>query len=192
MTYKYKIVRVEMDDTDYHSFLRSLSSRFRSRYIIRQSWMYAIIKLGIPKKANVVIPEFQSCEFNYIKCRCDSAKFIKVEKIFLKTLSNVTYFSTSGDDIFYFDITNHMKKKYNIKDFDYSSLYNHFFPYFFGKYVEPDKKIDLDSRKECGSGIHFVNSITDAENFLKINIFKNYYNNVQEGNIDGIFSEDRN
>lgn len=192
MTYAYKVVRVEMDDYIYHNFIKSLSSRFRSRFIIRQSWMYAIIKLGIPKKANVVTPEFQAAEFSYIKCRCDSARFIKVEKIFLKTISNVTCFSHMGDDIFYYDITNHIKKKYNIKELHYSSLFNHFFPYYFGKYVKPDKKIDLDSRKECGSGIHFVSSIIDAENFLKINILKNYYNNVQEGETDGIFSETGN
>ena len=192
MTYKYKVVRVEMDDLDYHSFIKSFSYSFRYRYIIRPSWMYAIIKLGIPKKANVVTPEFQAAEFSYIKCRCDLARFIKVEKIFLKTLSNTTYFSTSGDDVYYYDITNHIKKKYNIKDFHYSSLYNHFFPYYYGKYVKPDKKIDLNACKECGSGIHFVNSIIDAENFLKINVLKNYYNSVQEGKTDGIFSEDRN
>lgn len=192
MTYAYKVVRVEMDESDYHSFLKSLSYNFRYRYIVRPSWMYAIIKLGIPKKANIVTPEFQAAEFSYIKCRCDLARFIKVEKIFLKTLSNTTYFSTSGDDVYYYDITNHIKKKYNIKDFHYSSLFNHFFPYYYGKYVKPDKKIDLNSCKECGSGIHFVNSIIDAENFLKINVLKNYYNSVQEGKIDGIFSEDGN
>ena len=191
MTYAYKAVRVEMDEKVHNDFIKSLSSMFRKRRIICQP-MYAIIKLGIPKKAEIVTPEFQAAEFSYIKCRCGLAKFIKVEKIFLKTLSCLTYFATRGDDIYYYDITNYIKKKYNVKDFHYSSLYNRFFPYYYGKYVKPDKKIDLNPHKECGSGIHFVNSIRDAENYLKINILKNYCNYVQEGETDGIFSEDGN
>jgi hypothetical protein len=191
MTYAYKVVRVEIDNAEnYDNFIRSLSSSFRDRYIY--SWMYAIIKLDIPKKANIVTPKFQTGQHSYTKSRCDSAKFVKVEKIFFKAIARSTYFATGGDDIYYYDITNHMKKKYNIKDFRYSSLYEYVFRYYFGEYVKPVNKIDLDSHKECGSGIHFVNSITDAENFLKINIFKNYYNNVQEGETDGIFSKDRN
>lgn len=90
MTYVYKVVRVEVDNVeDYNNFIRSLSSSFRDRYIY--SWMYAIIKLGIPKKANVVTPEFQTNDCDYIKCRCDSAKFIKVEKIFFKAIAKLTF-----------------------------------------------------------------------------------------------------
>ena len=189
MTYVYKVVRVEMDEKVHNDFIKSLSDMFKKRRIICQS-MYAIIKLGIPKKAKIVTPEFQMNE--YIKYRCDLAKFIKVEKIFLKTLSCLTYFATRGDDIYYYDITNYIKKKYNVKDFHYSSLYNRFFTYYFGEYVKPDKKIDLNLHKCCGSGIHFLNSIIDAENYLKINILENCFNYVQEGKTDGIFSEDGN
>ena len=190
MTDGYKVVIVEMGDIDYCNFIGSLSSRFKDRCIY--SWMYAVIKLGIPKKANIVTPEFQTNECDYIKCRCDSAKFIKVEKIFLKTILKSTFLATGGDDICYYDVTKYIKKKYNIKDFHYLSLYDHFFAYNFGKYVAPEKKINLNPHEKCGSGIHFVNSITDAENFLKINVFQNYYNNVQEVKADGIFSENRN
>jgi len=190
MTYKYKIVRVEMDDTDYHSFIKSLSRNFKDQHII--SWTYAIIKIGIPKRAKIIVPEFQYDEEAYIKCRCDLAKFIKVERIYLKAINKSTFFATGGDDIQYYDVTNYMKKKYNIKDFRYSSLYKYVFRYNLGEYVKPDKKLDLCSNKECGSGIHFVSSIIDAENYFKINVLQNYYNNVQEGETDGIFSEDGN
>lgn len=53
--------------------------------------------------------------------------------------------------------------------------------------LNPIKKIDLNPHKECGSGIHFVNSIIDAENFLRINVLQDYCNYVQEGKADDIW-----
>ena len=82
MTYGYKIV--EVINVCYELKRNHLSDEFEEKYTPFGWMVYALIKIGIPKKAKIVIPyESSQLSSSFTKCRCDLAKFVKVEKIYL-------------------------------------------------------------------------------------------------------------
>lgn len=193
MTYGYKIVEV----VDIHEELRKnhLSDYFEENYSLFDWTVYALIKIGIPKKAEIVIP-CESCQLysSFIKCRCDLAKFVKVEKIYLAALQRKGMFYLRTRVIDLYDITRYMKKEYDINQLTYVSTYDRDFEYKINKYVKPKHVFNGSPFISCASGIHFVNTIEEAKNFLKeVELYSAFRKNVtEEVKINGIFSKDRN
>ena len=186
MTYGYKVVKVEINDTD--RWKKYFSKEFNQRYFV--IGIYAIIKLGIPKKANIVTPIQMIA--NFTKSRCDIAKFVKIEKIYFEVIKKTDFARFGRRDIYYCDVTKFMKNNYDLKtpdkDVVYVSTYSRYFYYRFNKYVTPIRMFDFNQFKSCSSGIHYVDSFEEAKTYLEIYELNSDYNNVKEVKTDGIFS----
>lgn len=190
MTYGYKIV--EVINIFYELKRNHLSDEFEEKYTPFGWMVYALIKIGIPKKAKIVTPyESSQLSSSFTKCRCDLAKFVKVEKIYLAAAQRkgVSCPRTRVVDIY--DITRYMKKEYDINQLTYVSTYDTHFEYEINKYVKPRCKFDLSPFIPCASGIHFFKTIDEAKNYFKETVlYYTYIENInEEVNINGIFSK---
>lgn len=194
MTYGYKIVQVVNIRDELKR--NHLSDDFEEKYFSHGWAVYALIKIGIPKKAKTVIPfAISQSSTSFTKCRCNLAKFVKVEKIYLSAAQRKNVFYPPNNRVIdVYDITKYMKKEYDVHQLTYVSLCNIFFEYKINKYVEPKLTFNTSPYEFCASGIHFVNTINEAKNYFKeVVLHKNYIKNInEEGKIDGIFSKDRN
>lgn len=193
MTYGYKIVEVVRI---YDELKRNhLSDGFEEKYSPFGWVVYAIIKIGIPSKAKRVIP-YRSAQTSssFTKCRCDLAKFVKVEKIYLAAAQRKGIFYPSTRVVDMYDITRYMKKEYDIKQLTYVSAWDTYFEYEINKYVKPRHVFNTSPYTSCASGIHFVNTIDEAKNYLKeVTLHGDYIENInEEVDINGIFSKDGN
>ncbi len=191
MTYVYKIVQV--NNICYELRRNHLSDKFEEKYAPFAWAVYALIKIGIPKKAKIVIPcESSQLSSSFTKCRCDLAKFVKVEKIYLAATQRkgISFHMTRVVDIY--DITRYMKKEYDINQLTYVSTFDAYFEYEINKYVKPRHGFNVRPYVSCGSGIHFVSTIDEAKNYFKEMVLHNCdINNInEEVNINGIFSKD--
>lgn len=190
MTYGYKVVRVVGSIHD--ELYNKMTYKFKEKYLRYSHDIYAIIKLGIPKRAKIVIPEHLDHYDGYTKCRCNKAKFVKVEKIYLTSAQRKNFMSF-GELIFdMYDITDYINKKYDIKSLAYVSCYDCLFGYKFNEYVQPKFKFNDDTRMDCGSGIHFFKSIEETKAYIKVTLIPGYNYRVKEVKNNGIFSEDGN
>ena len=193
MTYGYKVVEV----IDIYDELKRnhLSDEFEEKYSPFGWLVYAIIKIGIPKKAKRVIP-YRSAQTSssFTKCRCDLAKFVKVEKIYLTAAQRKGIFYINNRVIDMYDITRYMKKEYDINQLSYVSTYNTYFEYEINKYVKPRQVFNASPYSSCASGIHFVSTFDEAKNYLKeVTLHGDYIKNInEEVKVNGIFSKDRN
>ena len=192
MTYVYKVVKVKFKEHNIFTkdFVNSFSKDFKKKN--KFDGLSAVIKLGIPSKAKTITPACQMSK-RYIKSRCNKAKFIGVEKFYLATILKNN--SKKSDDLChmnYYDITNFMKKHYNIDLLCYTSYADRFFTYKIGEYAVPHNFFDENPIRSCSSGIHYVDTIKEAIIYFTECILHDYYNKVQEVETDGIFSEDRN
>ena len=192
MIYAYKIVQVA---NIYNELKRNhLSDKFEEKYFPYSWAIYAIIKIGIPKKANIVTPFFQTNAGDFTKCRCDLAKFIKVEKIYLAAAQRkgISYAIARTIDIY--DITKYMKKEYDINQLTYISTFNTFFEYEYGEYVKPRHAFNASPYTSCASGIHFVNTIDEAKNYFKeVVLHEAYIKNInEEDKVNVIFNKNGN
>ena len=192
MTYGYKIVQVV---NIYDELKRNhLSDEFEEKYFPYSWAIYAFIKIGIPKKAEIVIPFVNSqSSSSFTKCRCDLAKFIKVEKIYLAASQRkgTSYGIARNIDIC--DITNYIKKEYDINQLTYISTYDSFFEYEINKYVKPKYTFDTSPYSSCASGIHFVNTIDEAKKYFKEVVLNSAdIDNIKEVKVNGIFNKNGN
>ena len=192
MTYAYKVVRVKLKEFGIftNDFVNSFSKDFKKEN--KFDGLFAVIKLGIPSKAKTVVPIYQMSR-RYIKSRCNKAKFIGVEKFYLVTILKTN--KRNKDDLCnmnYYDVTDFIKKHYDINLLCYRSYADRFFTYKIGEYAVPHNFFDESPIKSCTSGIHYVDTIKEAILYFIECILHDSYNNVQEGETDGIFSEDWN
>lgn len=190
MTYAYKVVQVVGSIHD--ELYNKMTHKFKENHFRFYHDIYAIIKLGIPKRAKIVIPEHFGHYDRYTKCRCNKAKFVKVEKTYLISVRNKKYMS-SGNCIFDMcDITDYINEKYDIKSLTYVSRYDSLFKYKFNEYVQPKFKFNSDTQMDCGSGIHFFKSIEETKAYIKDVMVPGYNYIVKEIKNNGIFSKDGN
>ena len=193
MTYGYKAVQVI--NICYELKRNHLSDDFEEKYTPCGWMVYALIKIGIPKKAKIVIPyEGSQLYSNFTKCRCDLAKFVKVEKIYLAATQRKGASDPRTRVVDIYDITRYMKKEYDINQLTYVSAFDKHFEYEINKYVKPRFMFNASPLTSCASGIHFVNTIDEAKNYFKELVLHNcyIYNINEEVNINGIFSKDGN
>lgn len=190
MTYAYKVVQV-VNICD--ELMKKLSKYAKEKYIAYGFSIYAIIKIGIPKKAKIVIPSEQLSS-EVTKCRCNLAKFVKVEKIYFAAIQRegYEYLRTRRVDIY--NITNYIKKEYNINQLTYISTYDPEFIYPFNEYVKPKYVFDASQFISCASGIHFFETIDETKHYFINNtlLYSAFSDNIKERKNNGIFSEDRN
>lgn len=189
MTYGYKVVKVVGSIHD--ELYDKMTYKFKEKHLEFSHDIYAIIKLGIPKRAKIVIPEHLGHYDKYIKCRCNKAKFVKLEKMYLISVRIKKYLSFDNCIIFdMHDITDYINKKYDIKKLAYVSCYDGLFKYKFNEYVQPRFKFNDDTQIDCGSGIHFFKSIEETKAYIKNVLIPGYNYIVKEMKNNGIFSED--
>lgn len=190
MTYVYKAVKVVGSIHD--ELYNKMTYKFKEKHLRFGHDIYVIIKLGIPKRAKIVIPEHLGHYDKYTKCRCDKAKFVKVEKTYLISVQSKNYTSLRERTFDMCDITDYINKKYDTKNLVYVSYYDSLFEYKFNEYVQPKFKFNDDIRMTCGSGIHFFKSIEETKAYIKDILIPGYDYRVKERKNNGIFSEDRN
>ena len=190
MTYVYKAVKVVGSIHD--ELYNKMTYKFKEKHLRFGYDIYVIIKLGIPKRAKIVIPEHLGHYEKYTKCRCNKAKFVKVEKTYLTSVRSKNYTSLDERIFDMCDITDYINKKYDTKNLVYVSYYDSLFEYKFNEYVQPKFKFNDDVRKTCGSGIHFFKTIEETKAYIKDTLIPGCNYSVMERKNNGIFSEDRN